>query len=109
MLLLLLQGEGPALFKPAPGSYYVMASHLTYWAPNQAELFHAAAPSLSAASWRPLEPPVYGKGANITYDSQPSFIFPLQLSDGTTLHIYMGDRWNFDGPGSVSISFLYIS
>lgn len=101
-----LQGEGPAIFKPAPGAYYLMSSHLTYWAPNQAMMYHATAPSLAAATWRSIGAPVTGAGANVTFGSQPTAIFPLQLADGTTLHVYMGDRWNYDGPGSVRPGFF---
>ena len=44
-----------------------------------------------------------GDGANITYNSQSSFVFDLILEDGTVMYIYMGDRWNFYGPGSVRL------
>lgn len=33
---------------------------------------------------------------------QPAYVFPLTSSEGDTLFIYVGDRWNFYGPGSVS-------
>ena len=42
-----------------------------------------------------------GKGANITYNSQSTFVLPLEFEDGTVLFIYMGDRWNFYGSGQV--------
>ena len=99
-----LQGEGPAIFKPSDGNYYMMASHLTFWRPNPAMLFHAAADSLATAKWSQLARPAMGPGANTTYNSQSSSVFTLQLASGASLHIYMGDRWNFYGPGSVSLS-----
>ena len=99
-----LQGEGPAIFKPSDGNYYMMASHLTFWRPNPAMLFHAAAESLATAKWSQLARPAMGPGANITYNSQSSSVFTLRLDDGTTMFIYMGDRWNFYGPGSVRLS-----
>ena len=100
-----LQGEGPAIFKPSDGNYYMMASHLTFWRPNPAMLFHAAADSLATAKWSQLARPAMGPGANTTYNSQSSSVFTLRLASGAALHIYMGDRWNFYGPGSVSLSY----
>lgn len=82
----------------------MMASHLTGWSPNAPMLFHSSAPSLFTATWAELPVPATGEGANITYNSQSTFVFQLQFDDGTTLYIYMGDRWNFYGPGSVRSS-----
>ncbi len=96
-----MQGEGPSIFKPRGQGYYMMASHLTYWNPNPPMLFHSAASSLRGAAWRTLATPARGEGVNTTYNSQSSFVFPLEFADGTVLYIYMGDRWNFLGPGSV--------
>ncbi|CAK0772385.1 hypothetical protein CVIRNUC_003957 [Coccomyxa viridis] len=98
------RGEGPAIFKPSDGNYYMMASHLTFWRPNPAMLFHAAADSLATAKWSQLARPAMGPGANTTYNSQSSSVFTLRLASGAALHIYMGDRWNFYGPGSVANS-----
>ena len=96
-----MQCEGPSVFKPAANSYFMMASHLTGWAPNPPLLFHATADSLSGAVWLDSTVPASGAGANITFNSQSTFVFSLVLEDGTTMFIYMGDRWNFYGPGSV--------
>ena len=96
-----MQGEGPAIFSPAPGEYYMFASHLTGWAPNPPQLFAAASASLAEAAWGELPCPASGQGANITYNSQSTFVLPLELEDGSVLFIYMGDRWNFYGPGKV--------
>lgn len=52
-------------------------------------------PGLTRPSW------CAGRGANITYNSQSTFVLPLEFQDGTVLHIYMGDRWNFYGSGKV--------
>jgi hypothetical protein len=79
----------------------MMASDMTYWNPNPLMLYHTSASSLLSAHWHRLAAPAEGVGSNTTFNSQPSFIFPLNLSDGTVLYIYMGDRWNFAGPGSV--------
>ena len=96
-----MQCEGPSVFKPAANSYFMMASHLTGWAPNPPLLFHATSDSLSGAVWLDSTVPASGVGANITFNSQSTFVFSLVLDDRTTMFIYMGDRWNFYGPGSV--------
>jgi hypothetical protein len=101
----MMQAEGPALFKPKDGSYFLMGSHLTGWAPNPPLLFHTYAPSLDAAgAWTKLPTPATGDDANITYNSQSTFVFPLEFEDGTILYIYMGDRWNFYTQKSVGTS-----
>ena len=83
-----------------------MASHLTGWAPNPPLLYHAAATSVNGAVWRNTTTPASGDGANITYNSQSTFVFSLTFEDGTVMYIYMGDRWNFYGPGKVSHSLF---
>ena len=96
-----MQCEGPSVFKPSANSYFMMASHLTGWAPNSPMLFHTTSDSLSGAVWHESTVPASGAGANLTFNSQSTFMFKLALDDGTTMFIYMGDRWNFYGPGSV--------
>ncbi len=106
----MLQCEGPSIFKPSKDSYFLMASHLTGWAPNPPLLYHAAATSVNGAVWRNTTVPASGDGANITYNSQSTFVFSLTFEDGTVMFIYMGDRWNFYGPGSVShLSFTDVA
>ena len=85
-----------------------MASHLSGWAPNPPLLYHAASTSVNGAVWHNTTTPASGDGANITYNSQSTFVFSLQFDDGTTMYIYMGDRWNFYGPGSVSHSLVHL-
>lgn len=94
------QGEGPALFHSA-GSTYMLMSGLTGWNPNPANLVATTAPRLCGAWWKQQPNPAATEGGNITFDSQSTFVLPLQLGGGQTLFIYMGDRWNFKGPGSV--------
>ena len=43
-----------------------------------------------------------GPGSETTYDSQSTAVFPFQADDGRQLLVYMGDRWNAGGPGSVA-------
>jgi len=37
------------------------------------------------------------QGDAYTFDSQSAYVLPYQVSNGTTLPIYMGDRWNYAG------------
>ena len=46
--------------------------------------------------------PCVGPGAGTTFDSQAAFVFSIPLEDGRELWVYAGDRWNEQGPGSVS-------
>lgn len=96
-----MQGEGPSIFSPSEGHYYLMASHLTYWRPNPPMLYHAAAASLASAKWNKLAIPAQGASANTTFNSQSSSVFTLALQGGGAMHMYMGDRWNFYGPGTL--------
>ena len=43
-----------------------------------------------------------GPGSETTWDSQSTAVFPFQAENGQELLMYMGDRWNAAGPGSVS-------
>ena len=45
--------------------------------------------------------PSRGPGLETTFNSQATFVLPFEYEDGTVLYIYMGDRWNEGGPGSV--------
>ena len=72
---------------------------LCRWAPNAASLVHASA--MCGASWQALPQPEVGSGASTTFDSQPTFVFPYTCASGSTVLLYMGDRWNVKGPGSV--------
>lgn len=37
---------------------------------------------------------------------QPAFVFPLTDDKGDELFIYVGDRWNYYGPGCVSLTHV---
>lgn len=76
--------EAPAVVKIG-GTYYMLSSFCTGWAPNQAK--YAAADSMEG-NWSMLKE----IGDDTTYHSQPAFI--LQ-KDGRIL--YYGDRWGGDG------------
>lgn len=79
--------EGPAMIHDG-SYYYIFASHLTGWAPNDNQYATATSPS---GTWSALAD-FAAPGTN-TYSSQDSWILPVGGSSGTT-YIYMGDRWD---------------
>ncbi len=85
--------EAPAIFKTSDGTYYLIASDCTGWAPNAAR----SAKSTSIwGPWEELDNPCIGPGADLTFDSQSTFVLPV--SGKKDQFIYMGDRWTPDNP-----------
>lgn len=82
--------EAAAMFKK-DGKYYLMMSGCSGWAPNEAR--SAFADSIFG-EWRELGNPCQGEGAEITFNSQSSFILPVYGKKNR--FIYMGDRWKAD-------------
>jgi hypothetical protein len=76
--------EAPALVK-RDGIYFLLTSGTSGWDPNQAR--YGTATSLSG-TWSATK--VVGNGT--TYDSQPTYILPIEGST-TTSYLYLGDRW----------------
>jgi len=83
------QIEGQALWK-MNGKYYLLGSHLTGWAPNQAVLCVSDSSQLNGATWTTL--PVITTSST-TYDSQSTYVLPYRHPNGKMLYIFMGDRW----------------
>lgn len=79
--------EAPALFKHA-GKYYLIASGCTGWDPNPAR--SAVADSIFGP-WKELANPCRGKGAEITFGGQSTFVLPVAGKPGA--FIAMFDRW----------------
>jgi beta-xylosidase len=80
--------EAPALFKHQ-GRYYLIASDCTGWAPNAAR--SAWAPTIFGP-WEELGNPCEGEGADLTFNSQSTFVLQVQGKKDT--FIFMADRWN---------------
>lgn len=76
--------EAPALIK-RNGVYFILSSTTSGWDPNQAR--YGTATSLSG-TWS--TPQNIGNGT--TFDSQPTFILPIEGSQ-TRSYLYLGDRW----------------
>jgi hypothetical protein len=84
--------EAPALFKKN-GQYYFIGSGCTGWAPNAAR--SAVAPSIWGP-WEELGNPCIGDGAEITFNSQSTWILPV--TGKPDAFIFMADRWNPENP-----------
>ncbi len=87
--------EAPAMVKK-DGMYYLITSGCTGWAPNEAR--SAVAPSIWG-SWKSLGNPCEGEGAELTFQSQSTYILPL--TDKSDTCIFMADRWK---PGNLNDS-----
>ena len=84
------QNEAPAVFKK-DDYYYMITSGLTGWAPNAARSFRSKS---MLGPWESLGNPAKEKGSEVTFNSQSTYILPVQgLED---FYIFMADRWNPD-------------
>ena len=80
--------EAPAVFKRA-GKYYLIASGCTAWEPNAAR--SAVAESIWGP-WKELGNPCVGEKADITFQSQGTYV--LQVAGKPGRFVFMADRWN---------------
>ena len=80
--------EAPAMFK-YNGTYYMITSGCTGWSPNPASYAYADNP---LGPWTTVNNPCTDSGANTTYRTQSTCVFPVDAAAGK--FIYMGDRWN---------------
>jgi beta-xylosidase len=79
--------EAPAMFKHN-NRYFLIASDCTGWEPNAARL--AWAPNIFGP-WEELGNPCIGEGAEFTFQSQSTFVLPVNGKKNA--FIFMGDRW----------------
>lgn len=77
--------EAPAVMK-RDGKYYMFSSFCTGWFPNQCR--YATADSIEG-KWTILT----DIGDKTTFDTQPTFILPVETEAGTTYY-YVSDRWS---------------
>ncbi len=95
--------EAPAIFKHE-GRYYMITSGCTGWEPNAAR--SAVAPSIWGP-WQELGNPCTGTGADRTFESQSTFVLPIDGSTGQ--FIFMADRWRPQNPIDGSYVWLPIA
>ena len=81
--------EAPAIFKHK-GTYWMITSGCTGWAPNEARMF--SAPSIWGP-WTQHPNPCRGPKAEITFGGQSTFILPVGNQ-----YIFMADIWRPDHP-----------
>ena len=84
--------EAPAIFKHNE-KYYMIASGCTGWDPNAARSFVAES---VWGPWEPLGNPCVGEGADLTFESQSTFILPV--AGKRDAFIFMADRWRPKNP-----------
>lgn len=82
------QREAPAVFV-RDGTYYLLSSGCTGWAPNQARYYKSDS---MLGEWVNMGDPCIGDDKATTFDSQSTCVF----EDASGNLIYMGDRWNSD-------------
>ena len=80
--------EAPAMFK-YQGKYYLFTSGTSGWKPNAARL--AVSKSIWGP-WKKLGNPCVGKGKEKTFESQSTFVLPVQ--GYRKAFIFMADRWH---------------
>lgn len=84
--------EAPSIFK-MKDTYFLITSGCTGWDPNAARCFKAKS---IWGPWTALKNPWQGERADISFDSQSTFIFPVQGKKDT--FIFMADRWRPRNP-----------
>ena len=80
--------EAPAMFR-YEGTYYLITSACTGWAPNKASLYTAT--SIFGPYTR-QGTPMRGEDADRTFGGQSAFVLPVRGKKGE--FIFIGDRWN---------------
>ncbi|MDB5261505.1 MAG: beta-glucanase, partial [Adhaeribacter sp.] len=84
--------EAPAICK-YKGKYYLITSGCTGWDPNAARSFVATS---MWGPWEALGNPAVGQGADLTFESQGTFILPV--AGKKDAFIFMADRWRPNNP-----------
>jgi beta-glucanase (GH16 family) len=84
--------EAPAIFK-RDGCYFMITSGCTGWDPNAARLLSS---DNIMGEWTLHSNPCRGQGAELTFNSQSTFIVPVAGKKGA--FIFMADRWQPKNP-----------
>ncbi|NDV63412.1 family 43 glycosylhydrolase [Puniceicoccales bacterium CK1056] len=85
--------EAPAMFKYR-NNYYILTSGATGWTPNAARMYTSGQ---ILGPYSSLGNPCLGELSETTFNSQSTFVQPLQPDKG--IFLYMGDRWTRDDLG----------
>ena len=71
------------------GTYWLITSGCTGWAPNEARMFKAES---LWGPWEQLPSPFVGKDADKSFHTQGTYIFKVEGTDDG--YVFMADRWN---------------
>ena len=85
--------EAPTVMKTSTGKYFLIASDCTGWAPNAAR---SAVADNIFGPWTELENPCVGINKQTTFNSQGTYILPIQ--NKYDAFIFMADRWKPNNP-----------
>ena len=88
------QNEAPAIFKH-DGTYWMITSGCTGWAPNEARMF--SAPSIWGP-WTQHPNPCRGPLAEKTFNGQSTYILEVKSEGQEVRHIFMADIWRPQHP-----------
>ena len=81
------------MMKTSSGKFFIVSSGCTGWAPNAAR---SASANNILGPWKELNNPCVSKDSLTTYNSQSTYILPVQgIKDA---FIFMADRWNPENP-----------
>ena len=94
--------EAPAIFKK-DGTYWMITSGCTGWAPNEARMF--SAPSIWGP-WTQHPNPCVGPNREITFGGQSTYI--LKVEGRKDCFIFMGDIWRPEHPSDARYIWLPI-
>ena len=94
------QNEAPALMK-RNGTYWMITSGCTGWAPNKARMFKAES---IWGPWEQLPNPCVGPNADLTFGGQSTYI--QQLGDE---YMFMADIWRPEHPSDARYIWLPIT
>ena len=98
------QNEAPAIFKH-DGTYWMITSGCTGWAPNEARMF--SAPSIWGP-WTQHPNPCRGPLEEKTFNGQSTFIFEVRSENQEVRHIFMADIWRPHRPRDARYIWLPI-
>ena len=82
--------EAPSIFK-RNGKYFMITSGCTGWAPNAARLLVSDSVN---GNWEYINNPCVGNGKELTFQSQSTFILPVEGKNDA--FIFIADRWTPD-------------
>lgn len=96
------QNEAPAIFKK-DGTYWMITSGCTGWAPNEARMFSAKS---IWGPWTQRPNPCVGDKKELTFGGQSTFV--LKVNGLKNAYIFMGDIWRPEHPSDARYIWLPI-